>query len=275
VAEFVGGVPSGSSLHAARVSTSLASPPPPHVALDRKLIRNTVIDLVVTNPADQVEKIRLLAEQLGGFLVKSETSGTKDSTTASITLRVPASHYGELRDHIRKLGQVDNERLAAEDASEQYVDQKARLRNLQAQEEQYLAILKQARTVKDTLEVSDKLNEVREQIEKQRAEFEMLSKQVETVEITVSLHTESAEQSFGIHWRPSIELKLAAMQGLEGLADYATAMLGFAFYLPAILLWFTSIVLGAALTWKALRWGARAFFGWRRPSVAAPQNQLS
>jgi hypothetical protein len=45
------------------------------------------------------------------------------------------------------------------------------------------------------------------------------------------------------------------MQGLEGLADYATAMLSFIFYLPAILLWLATILVGAALGWKTLRLG--------------------
>jgi TfoX/Sxy family transcriptional regulator of competence genes len=62
--------------------------------------------------------------------------------------------------------------------TKQYVDQEARLRNLRAQEQQYLGILRKAATVKDTLEVSDKLNEVRGAIEERQAEFEALTKQV-------------------------------------------------------------------------------------------------
>lgn len=64
------------------------------------------------------------------------------------------------------------------------MDQAARLRNLRVQESQYLGILKRAQTVKDTLEISEKLNEVCAQIE-QQAEFEALSKQVETVAFTI------------------------------------------------------------------------------------------
>jgi len=60
------------------------------------------------------------------------------------------------------------------------------IRNLRAQEAQYLSILKQARTVKDTLEVSEKLNPVRGEIEQQQAEFETLARQVETVAVSVS-----------------------------------------------------------------------------------------
>ena len=89
---------------------------------------------------------------------------------------------------ISKLGvRVESEKLEAQDVTKQYVDLSARLHNFHAQEAQYLGILKQAKTVKDTVEVSDKLNEVRAQIEQQQAEFDALSKQVETVALTINL----------------------------------------------------------------------------------------
>jgi len=85
---------------------------------------------------------------------------------------------------------------------------------------------------------------------------------METVAITVSLHSEAEANVFGLHWRPLCEVKLAAMQGLEGLADHATAMFSFVFYLPAILLWLATILAGASLAWKLLRLAARCY--WRR-----------
>jgi hypothetical protein len=138
------------------------------------------------------------------------------------------------------------------------------IRNLRAQEAQYLSILKQARTVKDTLEVSEKLNPVRGEIEQQQAEFETLARQVETVAASVSLHSEAQAQLFGVPWRPAYEFKLAIATGLEGLANYATAMLGLVFYLPAVLLGLATILVGAALTWKLLRLGTRVLFGTER-----------
>jgi hypothetical protein len=154
--------------------------------------------------------------------------------------------------------------MQSENATRQYVDQQAHLRNLRAQEAQYLSILKQARTVKDTLEVSEKLNGVRGEIEQQQAEFETLSRQVETVAISVSLHSEAQAKVFGVPWRPAYELKFAMAQGLEGLANYATSMLSLLFYLPAILLWLATILVGAALGWKLLRLGTRVLFGAKR-----------
>ena len=51
--------------------------------------------------------------------------------------------------------------------------------------------------MKDTLEVSDKLNEVRGAIEERQAEFEALSKQVETVAINVTLRASIGVRCIG------------------------------------------------------------------------------
>jgi hypothetical protein len=238
---------------------------------DRKLVRNGSIDLIVQHPADAAERIRQLAEQMGGFLVASDAAGGENTPYAAITIRVPAARFEEARAQIRKLGlRVESEKLQAQDVTRQYVDQAARLRNLRAQETQYLGILKQARTVKDTLAVSDKLNEVRGEIEQQQAEFEALSKQVETVAITVSLRAEAEAQVFGLHWRPLYQLKLAAREGLDAAADYCVAMVGLFFYLPSILLWLVTILAGAAFGWRILRWAARVFFSFpKKPLPAA------
>ena len=220
------------------------------------------MELVAQNPADTAEKIRQLAERMGGFLVKSVTSG-QDAQGAFLAVRVPAERFEEARAEIRKLGvRVESERMEAQDVTRQYVDLDARLRNLRVEEAQYLSIMKRANTVKDTLEVSEKLSNVRGQIEQQQAEFQALSKQVETVEINVSLHTEAQAQVFGLHWRPLYQLKFAMREGLNSLGNYVAAMASFAFLLPTILLWLMTILLGAAVGWRLLRWASRVFFGW-------------
>jgi hypothetical protein len=82
---------------------------------------------------------------------------------------------------------------------------------------------------------------------------------VETVALTISLRAEEEAQVFGLHWRPLYQLKLAARQGIESVGDYAAAMASFLFYLPTVVLWLATILLGAAAGWRILRW-ARAMF---------------
>jgi len=164
------------------------------------MVRSSSIDLIVKSPCAASEKLRQLAEQLGGFLVTSESHGEQDASSGPLTIRVPAARFEEAQQEIRKLGvRVESEKVEAEDVTRQYGDDEARLRNQRAQETQYLGILKQAKTVKDTLQVSDKLNEVRGEIEQEQVEFAALSKLVETVAITVWLRAEAEAQVFGLH----------------------------------------------------------------------------
>ncbi len=258
----VGGVPAS----AAYQNSALNRPADDN---ERKIVRTSSIALIVDKPADAAGKVQQLAEAAGGFLANWQANGDQEATSASLMIRVPVAKFESTRTAIRKLAQrVENERLEAEDASTQYVDDQARLRNLRAQETQYLAILGQARTVKDTLEVSDKLNQVRGEIERQQSEFNTLSRQVELVAISVSLRKETEAQVFGLPWRPLYEVKLAARLGLEGLIDYSTSVLSFLFYLPAILLWMVTILIGAAVGWRILRWAGRQLFAAREPAVS-------
>jgi hypothetical protein len=120
----------------AMLSASVAPADAPQDAdNDRKMVRTSSIDLIVQKPAEAAEKIRRLAEGLGGFLVTSQVSGGPDATGGSLTVRVPAARFEVARAEIRKLGlRVESERIEAEDVTPQYVDQAASLRNLRAEE---------------------------------------------------------------------------------------------------------------------------------------------
>jgi hypothetical protein len=256
------------SPHAVSDVPSPGTPPAP--SPDRKLIRTSTLDMVVKTPSQSSDQIIRLAENAGGFLVTSQVSGLDNGQSASLTVRVPAAHYETIRAQIRQLGlRVESERVESEDVTKQYVDQEARLHNLRAQEQQYLGILRQASTVKDTLAVSEQLNSVRGEIEQQQAEFETLSKQVETVAISVTLRAEADAQVFGLHCRPLYQLKSAARQGLDSLGDYANSMASFLFLLPTIALWTATILLGAAICWRLLRWAGRVLFKFPKPAPAA------
>ena len=243
--------------------------PPIEAGASRKIIRTSSLEIIVAHPAETAEKITALAEKLGGY-IETASSGGPNATTANLTVRVPADRFEEARSGIRNLGlRVESERVDAQDVTRQYVDQDASLRNLRAEEAQYLTILKQASTVKDMLAVSEQLSEVRGQIEQQEAEFHALSRQLETVSIAISLRTQAEAQAFGLNWRPLYQLKLALHDGLESVANYGTAMITVLFYLPATLLWVCTILLGLIGSWRIVRWIAVRWFGWNSADSAA------
>lgn len=246
-----------------------ASSPSEDAVTGRKIIRTTSMSMVVQRPAEVADKITALAEGLGGYVETAESAGDA-SASGTLTIRVPAARFDQARAEIRKLGvRIESENVGAQDVTRQYVDQDASLRNLKAEETQYLAIMKQASTVKDMLAVSEQLSNVRGQIEQQQAEFNALSQQIETVSIAISLRTEAEAQVLGLNWRPGYQLRMALRDGLEAIANYATAMIGILFYLPAVLLWAGTLLGTLAIGFKSVRWAGRRWFGWKTTEIAA------
>ena len=237
---------------------------------DHKLVRTSSLDIVVQSPAGTSELIKQQVTAMGGVVTSSTITGETNAQYGTLSIRVPASNFEKAVAEIRRLAvSVETEKQDAQDVTKQFVDEEARLHNLRAQETQYLAILKRAKTIKETLDVTEKLDGVRGQIEEKQAEFQVLSQQVETVALNVSLHAESDIQVFGLNWRPVYQIKLALRSGLNGLADYATSMLSFLLYLPAILLWLTTLVAGAFCLWRGFRWTERTVF---KKAVQSPSH---
>jgi hypothetical protein len=227
---------------------------------DRKIVRTSVLELTVTAPEVAAEKIRLFAESIGGYLETAQISG-QETPSATVTIRVPAARLEQVKAELRKLAvHIDGEKTDARDVTKEYVDMQARMRNLRAEEAQYLQIMKSATRVQDMLDVSEKLSGVRGEIEQQQAEFEALSKQSEMAAITVSLRVQPKPEAFGLNWQPLRRLKIAAHDALDGIADYASTITAVILYLPVLLLWGGTIVSGIAVGRRLVRWVAREYF---------------
>lgn len=84
---------------------------------------------------------------------------------------------------------------------------------------------------------------------------------METVAITISLHAIADAQVFGLNWRPLYQLKVAARDGLDAIADYATTMAAILFYVPVILAWSLTIFFTVVFGSRLARYAGHRFFG--------------
>jgi hypothetical protein len=251
----IGGVPELPEQH---MMAFLAAPPPPPAesgAVERKIVRTAHLELVVKDPAQSAESIAVLARQLGGYTAGSQVSGQDQRRVATVNIRIPAERFDDARAALRGVAvRVEDETIEASDVTKQFFDFEATLANYRAEEAQYLEILKRATAVKDVLDVSEQLADVRGRIHTTEGEFRYLSQQIAMASIEVALRTETEAQVAGLHWRPLFVLHQAARDGLDSLADYAAAMLALLLKLPAIALWVATILVAAKYAWKVLRW---------------------
>ncbi len=228
----------------------------------RKIIKNGSLDLLVKKAEQAADKIAKIAADFSGFVSYSQIYEVSEGVKAgTVTIRVPADKFDEVIIKIKELAvKVLSESSNTSDVTEQFVDLEARLKNYQAEEQQYLNTLKQAVKVQDILDVSERLYQVRQSIEQLQGQLRYLSSQVDMSTITVSLTSESEVKVFGIYWRPLANLKQSLRGMFEGLTSYVDSIVKFVFSLPVILLWLATIAVLALFGWKVLKFVWKRFF---------------
>ena len=229
---------------------------------ERQVMRTGSLDIIASDPLQAAEQLRNLATNFSGFVVSSNVNGGDEGMrSAQVSMRIPAEHFDEVRAQVRKLAKtVEQDTIEAHDVTRESVNQEAALHNARAEEDQYLAILKRAAAVKDVLDVSSKLAELRSRIDELESNLRFLHHQVEMSLLTISIHAMAVAQAFGLHWRPLYEAKVALRGALAGMADYADDMVALFLNLPVIAIWVLTIVALIKIGWLVLRSIGRMFF---------------
>jgi len=163
------------------------------VSADRNLILTAKIDMRSKDPWATSDRAQAIASGLGGDVLNLTQSGTGDTRSASLTIRVPSSRFADALQQLRALeGEVQTSGVSAQDVTDQFVDLQARLTAKQAEEQRYIAILNRANTIDEILKVDASLGSVRTQIEqltgqinsiKQRTDFSTISMSISTISV--------------------------------------------------------------------------------------------
>src|SRR5438034_5491205 len=163
------------------------------VSGDRNLILTAKIDMRTKDPWATSDRAQAIASGLGGDVLNLSQSGTADTRSASLTIRVPSSRFADALQQLRTLeGEIQTSGVSAQDVTDQFVDLQARLAAKQAEEQRYLAILTKANTIDEILKVDASLSNVRTQIEqltgqinsiKQRTDYSTISMSIATIAV--------------------------------------------------------------------------------------------
>ena len=163
------------------------------VSGDRNLILTAKIDMRSKDPWATSDRAQAIASGLGGDVLNLSQSGTADTRSASLTIRVPSSRFGDALQQLKSLeGEVQTSGVTAQDVTDQFIDLQARLTAKQAEEQRYIAILNRANTIDEILKVDASLGSVRTQIEQLTAQINSIKQRTDFSTISMSISTLSA-----------------------------------------------------------------------------------
>ncbi|HVE91978.1 MAG TPA: DUF4349 domain-containing protein [Actinomycetota bacterium] len=160
-----------------------------------KVIRNAELEVRVRKGrfTSAWSKANGIASKHGGFVTNSSTESLRNRLArGTLTARVPADKLDAAVTDFRALGTMLRHTSSGNDVSGGLVDLDARIRAAQAQEAQLLELLKQARSVSDTIQVRSRLDSVRQEIESLQAQKQHLQGQVDMATIQASIYEPDA-----------------------------------------------------------------------------------
>src|SRR5712691_10035351 len=160
------------------------------VSGDRNLILTAKIDMRSKDPWATSDRAQAIAIGLGGDVLNLSQSGNADTRSASLTIRVPSSRFGEALQALKSLdGEIQTSGVSAQDVTDQFIDLQARLTAKQAEEQRYIAILNRANTIDEILKVDASLGNVRTQIEQLTAQINSIKGRTDFSTISMSIST--------------------------------------------------------------------------------------
>jgi len=169
----------------------------PSIEEARMIVRTGDILLVVADVVDARDEIAQLAVRLGGYVVSSWISGEEEEMRGGISIRVPDDKFEPALAELRNLAvRVTSESTGSQDVTEEYIDLQSRLKNAEATEAQYLALLEKAEEVEDILRIYDSLSRVRNEIEQIKGRMQYLERTSSMSLISVRLEPAKLDAKF-------------------------------------------------------------------------------
>lgn len=224
--------------------------------IPRMIVRTAEMRIVVADTTKAVDAVTKSVEAMGGFVSGSNIWREGELLRATLKLRVPADKLTSTLASIRTLAtRVDNETIASEDVSQEYVDLESQVRNLEATEAELRELLvvarKNSRKAADVLEVHEQLTMIRGQIEQAKGRMRYLSQVTALSQISLDVLPDAiAKPVVEAGWQPFVIAK-DAMRALVGaLQSMATVGIWLVVYVVPI---FGMLALLVVALWKIAR----------------------
>ena len=221
---------------------------PPAASIERMVIRNAEMGIIVDDPAAVLEEIVSMANQMGGYVVNSNLYQVTSNQgvrvpEGTITARVPADQLDAAIERIIGLTRNPDEDVTrnntyGQDVTQEYTDLSSRLKNLEEAEAQLREIMQDAYKTEDVLHVFNELTRIREQIEVIKGQMQYYEQASALSSITVSIRARQSIAPITVAgWTPVGVARDAVQALLEAGQFLASAVIWLVlFVLPVVIL---------------------------------------
>jgi hypothetical protein len=168
------------------------------VSSSQKVIGDAQLEIEVEAGKFQMvfSEALLLADRYAGYLMSSNSAASSDDgsmKTGTVTIRVPSNFFSKALSDASQLGTLKNQTLSTQDVTEEYVDLQARIKNSEAHVSSLVALLAQAKTIDQILQVEGVVNAAQQDLEQLKGRLRFLDEHTSYSTITMNIYEKGTE----------------------------------------------------------------------------------
>lgn len=204
-------------------------PPPPPISIEKgsKLIRSGKMEFEIAKLERSKSKVDSILSYFGGYYENEVINTYTNKVTSSMKIRVPIAKFDSIVWRLENgLGKLTRKNISARDVTEEYLDLNIRLESNLAYLDQYKAILKKAKSIKEIIDIQEKIRYIEEEIESKKGRLRYLDDKVSysTLDLELSeFRTKSLSDS------PSFRNRIAKAfnNGIKGFLSFIVFLVTF------------------------------------------------
>ena len=202
-------------------------PPPPIDKIEKpevikKIIKDGRLGLLITELEKAKVHVDTLVKNHDGYYANESFNNTDWESSYSLKIRIPSANFEKFIAEIETGdGEILYKEIDARDVTDQFIDLETRLENKRNYLKRYNDLLIQAKTVKEILEIEEKIRGLEEEIESTTGRLKYLGNLVDysTLDLTLSKRKDFKYNPINRD-KFSEKLKQSLSKGWFGFVDF-------------------------------------------------------
>jgi flagellar biosynthesis chaperone FliJ len=193
----------------------------------KKIIKDGRIGLRTNDLGTTKSLIDTLVRKYKGYYAHEGFNNNDYETSYDLNIRIPGANFEKFIEQIEKgKTEILYKELEARDVTDKYIDLETRLADKRNYLKQYNDLLKQAKSIKDILEIEEKIRVLEEEIDSTTGQLKYLNDQVDfsTLDLNISKRKEY-KYNPGTRDKFSERLKQSLSKGWYGFVDFIIFLL--------------------------------------------------
>lgn len=213
--------PSAMQQDASRSEVDVSNPAV--TGITRKIIRDGSMEIRVNELQKGKSTIDTLVKIYKGYYSNETFNNMDYSRGFNLTIRIPSARFDEFISAIETgEGEVVFKNISSRDVTEEFIDLETRLANKKNYLNRYSDLLKQARSVKDILEIQEKTRLIEEEVESVQGRLKYLNNQVDYSTLTLQISKKNDYNQYSQNKGSFFDrLKMSLVKGWFGLVSFA------------------------------------------------------